>query len=73
MQESIGKTTTAEFLCPDCGAINTISTQLLGEKYRDHEMKCCQCNHLLEVVVADGLRDSVNIIASSVEENTAGR
>ena len=73
MQDIIGKTAIADFLCPDCGAINSISTQLLDEKYREHQVKCAQCNHLLEVVVADGLRDTVNIIASSAEDSPISR
>lgn len=58
----------AEFICPECGHVNRIQPQLLMEKYREHEVSCAACNHKLEVVVADGISDSLNIIASSKEE-----
>ncbi len=58
----------AEFICPDCGHVNRIQPQLLIEKYREHEVSCGACNHKLEVVVADGISDTLNIIASSKEE-----
>ena len=57
----------AEFLCPDCGHMNKASTDLLAEKYQEHHIACSRCNHLLEIVVADGLDDKTNIIASSLD------
>ncbi|MDM7859011.1 hypothetical protein QTP81_00150 [Alteromonas sp. ASW11-36] len=56
----------AEYLCPDCGHINIVSSHLLRDKYCEHETHCARCNHLLEIVVTDGLGDSMNIIASSL-------
>ena len=57
-----------EFLCPDCGFINQVGSQVLNEKYREHQVKCQNCNHLLEVIVADGMHDNLNIVASSIHE-----
>lgn len=69
MQDSGKKHVQAEFLCPDCGHVNQVSAPLIAEKYREHQVKCEQCNHLLEIIIADGIHNNVNIVASSLDED----
>lgn len=69
MQDSGDKNIQAEFLCPDCGFANKVGAPLLAEKYREHQVKCQQCNHLLEIIVADGIHNRVNVVASSLHDD----
>ncbi|WP_124916952.1 hypothetical protein [Alteromonas flava] len=61
----------AEFICPDCGSINKIDTAICREKYHEYQVCCQRCNHLLEIVVADGLGEQLNVIASSLDDDSA--
>jgi len=69
MQDSGVKQFQAEFLCPDCGYVNKVGAPYLEEKYREHQVKCQQCNHLLEIIVADGIHNRVNVVASSINDD----
>ncbi|WP_100643655.1 hypothetical protein [Alteromonas facilis] len=57
----------AEFICPDCGSTNHLTPSLCAEKYREHQLRCSRCKHMLEVVVADGIGNRLNVIASSLD------
>jgi len=70
MQDSGSKQNRAEFLCPDCGFVNQVGAPMLDEKYREHQVKCQKCSHLLEIVVADGMHNNINIVASSLDQET---
>lgn len=70
MDDSGNKREVAEFLCPDCGFVNKVGAPMLNEKYREHQVKCQQCSHLLEIVVADGMHNNINIVASSLDQES---
>ena len=65
---AVQKIRIAEFICPDCGRVNRMEAQLLEQKYKEHAVMCKTCHHELEVVIADGLGNNLNIIASSKDE-----
>ena len=61
-----------EFMCPCCGYINKIEDNRLGDKYKEQAIRCASCKGSLEIIVADGVDDDVNLIVTSLQ-NTPTR
>lgn len=60
-----------EFMCPCCGYINRVSHNVLGDKYKEQATRCASCNSSLEIIVADGIGDEINLIVTSPPDTSS--
>lgn len=59
-----------EYRCPRCGYINALSQEVLVDKYKERLESCHHCKQKLEVIIASGINDNINLIVSE-QENVA--
>ncbi len=57
-----------EYLCPNCSCINLLERKQVTDNYHEQTTYCSQCRTKLEVVPANGLDDSINLIVSIAED-----
>lgn len=55
-----------EYMCPECSHINQISSEQLVDKYVEQVVHCQACKRTLEMMVADGVDNQINLVVTSV-------
>lgn len=59
-----------EYRCPRCGFINALSRDARVDNFKERLESCHHCKQKLEVIVANGINDNINLIVSAQEDVT---
>lgn len=55
-----------EYMCPECGHINQVSPEQVVDKYTEQLVHCQSCKRPLEMMVADGVDNQLNLVVTTV-------
>lgn len=55
---------TLEFLCPYCNQVNAIREEAIKDMYKEQFAVCNHCQTKLEIIPADGIGESINLVVS---------
>lgn len=71
--KEMGTSTEHEYLCPHCGAENSLSDYEIRNMYSPQIAHCDNCKCKLEIVPADGIGDNINLVVSEAGEEVLSR
>ena len=55
---------TLEYLCPHCNHVNSIRHDAIRDMYKEQFTHCDSCQTKLEIIPADGINESINLVVS---------
>ncbi len=62
-----------EYMCPQCGEINTIAKDAIVDMYKE-QLECCSaCHRQLEVTAANGVNNQINLVVEVAETDAPPR
>lgn len=57
-----------EYLCPQCGSVNSLFKHEIKSMFREQIQHCCGCNASLEVIPTNGFGEQINLIVAAHSE-----